>query len=285
MERASTLIRWTIATLGSLLALAIFVPLGGSLWIVALIRAIIAFAFAVCAAAIKTSSYVNPATLMALKRAVEFFPKGIATIVANFMAMGRGNPTSVAAADLRIDYRELTINAILAAVFYAALALHHYGQHLHTFALNVRGGDALFWAAVALGVLIVVRLFGRGKTGIVLAASVAVTAYLVEYSPQVVHAAADWTQDTAKWMIKPYGFDLRLDRWRIGTTIAQTAALVAAVVVTIFVAAKIVVGTISDFIPWPDSDDANAAAAVKRSASTSNSNSNVVRASSMTQVR
>jgi hypothetical protein len=274
MERASTLIRWIIATLGSLLALAIFVPLGGSLWIVALVRAIIAFAFSVFAAAIKTSSYVKPATLLALKKAVDFFPKGISTIITNFMAMGRGNPTTGTVAELHIDYRELITNIILAAVFYAALALHHYGQRLHTFVLNVRVSDALFWSGVALAVLIVIRLFGRGKAGVVLAASVVASAYLVEYSPQVVHATADWVQDTTKWMIKPYGFDLRLERWRIGATIAQTLALVAAAIGTIFVTGIIVVGTISDFIPWPDSDEANKAVAGNRSSS----NSNVVRA-------
>ena len=163
MERASTLIRWTIATLGSLLALAIYVPLGGSLWFVALVRAIIAFAFAVFAAAIKTSSYVNPATLFALKKAVEFFPKGISTIITNFMAMGRGNPNTVTAAELHIDYRELTTNIVLAAVFYAAMELYFHGRLLQKFVLNVRGSDALVWIAVALAVLIVIRCLAEAK--------------------------------------------------------------------------------------------------------------------------
>jgi len=274
MERASTLIRWTIATLGSLLALAIYVPLGGSLWLVALVRAIIAFAFAVFAAAIRTSSYVNPATLFALKKAVEFFPKGISTIITNFMAMGRGNPNTVTAAELRIDYRELTTNIVLAAVFYAAMELYFHGRLLQKFVLNVRGSDALVWIAVALAVLIVIRLFGRGKASVVLAASIVLTAYLVEHSPQVVHATADWIQDAIKSMIRPYGFDLRLERWRIGATIAQTSALLVAAIGTIFVIGILVVGTISDFFPWLDSDKANKALAGKRNSS----NSNVVRA-------
>jgi len=274
MERASTLIRWIIATLGSLLALAIFVPLGGSLWFVALVRAIIAFAFAVFAAAIRTSSYVNPATLFALKKAVEFFPKGISTIITNFMAMGRGNPNTVTAAELHIDYRELTTNIVLAAVFYAAMELYFHGRLLQKYVLNVRGSDALVWIAVALAVLIVIRLFGRGKASFVLAASIVLTAYLVEHSPQVVHATADWIQDAVKSTIRPYGFDVRLEHWRIGSTIAQTAGLLAAAIGTIFVIGILVVGTISDFLPWPDSDAANKALAARRNSS----NSNVVRA-------
>jgi hypothetical protein len=270
MERATTLIRWTIATLGSLLALAIYVPLGGALWIVALVRAIIAFAFAVFMAAIKTSSHVNPATLFASKKTVEFFPKGISTIITNFMAMGRGNPTTATAAELHIDYRELTINIVLAAVFYAAIELYFHGRVLQKAVLNVRGSDVLVWIAVALAVLIVIRLFGRGKASVVFAASVVLTTYLVEYSPQVVHSAADWIQDTIKWMIRPYGFDLRLERWRIGATIVQTSALVAAALGMIFVTGILVVRTISDFVPWPDSDAANKALAGKRDSSISN---------------
>jgi hypothetical protein len=274
MERASTLIRWTIATLGSLLALAIFVPVGGSVWFVALVRAIISFAFAVFAAAIKTSSYVNPATLVALKKAVEFFPKGISTIITNFMAMGRGNPNTITAAELHVDYRELTTNIVLAAVFYAAMELYFHARLLQKFVLNVRGSDALVWIGVALAVLIVIRLFGRGKASVVLAASIVLTGYLVEHSPQVVHAAADWIQDAIKSTIRPYGFDLRLERWRLGATVAQTSALLVAATGTIFVIGILVVGTISDFIPWPDSDEANKALAGKRNSS----NSNVVRA-------
>jgi hypothetical protein len=277
MERASTLIRWTIATLGSLLALAIYVPLGGSLWIVALVRAIIAFAFAVFVAAIKTSSYVNPATLSALKKTVEFFPKGISAIITNFMAMGRGNPTTATAAELHIDYRELATNIVLAAVFYAAIELHLHGRLLQTFVLNIRGSDVLVWIAVALAVLIVIRLFGRGKASVVFAASIVLTTYLVEYSPQVVHSTADWIQDAIKWMIRPYGFDLRLERWRIGATIAQTSALLAAAIGMIFVIGILVVGAISDFLgtisnyfPWSDSDEANKALAGTRDSSISN---------------
>jgi hypothetical protein len=270
MERATTLIRWTVATLGSLLALAVYVPLGGALWIVALIRAMIAFAFAVFVAAIKTSSYVNPATLVALKKAVEIFPKGISTIITNFMALGRGNPTTGTAAELRIDYRELSTNIVLAAVFYAAMELYLHGRVLQKFVLNVRGSDALVWVGVALAVLIVIRLFGRGKASLVLAASIVVTAYLVEYSPQTVHSAADWTQDAIKWMIRPFGFDLRLERWRIGATLGQTSALLAAAIGMIFVTGLLVVNTISDFLPWPDSDEANSALAVKRDSSMSN---------------
>ena len=272
MERATTLIRWTIATLGSLLALAIYVPLGGSLWIVALVRAIIAFAFAVFAAAIKTSSYVNPARLFALRRAVEFFPKGISTIITNFVAMGRGNPTTVTAAELPIDYRELSTNIVLAAVFLAAVELYFHARFLQTFVLSVRGSDALVWIAVALAVLIVIRLFGRGKASVVLAASIVLTTYLAEYSPQVVHAAADWIQDAIKWMARPY--DLRLEHWRIGATFTQTSALLAAAIGTMFIIGIVVVGTISDFLPWPNSDEANKALAAKRNSS----NSNVVRA-------
>jgi hypothetical protein len=270
MERASALIRWTIATFGSFLALAIYVPLGGSLWIVALVRAIIAFAFAVFVAAIKTSSYVNPATLSASKKAVESFPKGVSTIITNFMAMGRGSPTTGTAAELHIDYRELTTNVVLAAVFYAALELYFHGRALQKFALNVRGSDALVWIAVALAVLIVIRVFGRGKASLVLAASIALTTYLAEYSPQVVHATADWIQDAIKWMIRPLGFDLRLDRWRIGATVVQTSALLAAASGMIFVVGMLVVSTISDYFPWPDSDEANKALAGKRDSSISN---------------
>jgi hypothetical protein len=274
MERASTLIRWTIATLGSLLALAIYVPLGGALWLVALVRAIIAFAFAVFAAAIKTSSHVNPVTLFALKKAVEFFPKGISTIITNFLAMGRGNPTTATVAELHIDYRELTTNAVLAAVFFAAMELYFHGRHLPKFVLSVRGSEALVWIAVALAVLIVIRLFGRGKASVVLAASIVLTTYLVEHSPQVVHATADWIQDTIKSNVRPYGFDLRLERWRIGATIAQTSALLVAAIGTMFVTGILVVGTISDFFPWLGSDEANKALDGKRNSS----NSNVVRA-------
>jgi hypothetical protein len=65
-----------------------------------------------------------------------------------------------------------------------------------------------------------------------------------------------------------------LERWRIGATIAQTSALLVAAIGTIFVIGILAVGTISDFFPWPDSDEANKALAGKRNSS----NSNVVRA-------
>src|SRR5262249_61343912 len=98
---------------------------------------IIAFAFAVFLAAIKTSSYVNPATLLALKKAVEFFPKGISTIITNFMAMGHGNPTTVTTAELRIDYRELTTNIVLAAAFFAAIELYLHWRILQKVFFNL----------------------------------------------------------------------------------------------------------------------------------------------------
>jgi hypothetical protein len=154
------------------------------------------------------------------------------------------------------------------------MELYFHGRLLQKFVLSVRGSDALVWIAVALAVLIVIRLFGRGKASVVLAASIVLTAYLVEHSPQVVHATADWIQDAIKSMIRPYGFDLRLERWRIGATIAQTSALLVAAIGTIFVTGILVVGTISDFFPWPGSDEANKALAGKRNSS----NSNVVRA-------
>src|SRR5262249_346874 len=156
----------------------------------------------------------------------------------------------------------------------AAMELYFHARLLQKFVSNVRGSDALVWIAVALAVLIVIRLFGRGKASVVLAASIVLTAYLATHSPQVVHAAADWIQDTIKSTIRPYGFDLRLERWRIGATIAQTSALLVDATGTIFVIGILVVGTISDFIPWPGSDEANKALAGRRNSS----NSNVVRA-------
>jgi hypothetical protein len=132
LDKVSIFVRRFVAIVGTLLGLCFFILIGGSIWVVMIVRAILKFSFVVFVSAVKTSGKVDSTGQQLLHNSISFFPTGLQIIISNFLGLWHGVIPATGTEVPKIDFPERILDLALAVLFWLIILLFLLG-YISTF--------------------------------------------------------------------------------------------------------------------------------------------------------